>query len=230
MKTSAIVLAAGRGTRMGSKIPKQYLELCDRPILYYALHVFEESSVDEIILVTSEEEISYCRKEIVEKYGFKKVVQIVCGGKERYHSVYQGLQSIKNSDYVFIHDGARPFVTKQEISELMVQVQTYGACICAVPVKDTIKISDANGFVVETPARDALWQIQTPQVFSFPLIVSAYQRFIQKMDSTVTDDAMIVERYANHPVKLIMSSYRNIKITTQEDLIYGKLLMGEGKS
>ena len=150
-RTAAIVLAAGRGSRMKSKIQKQYLLLKGKPVLYYSLKAFEESFIDEIILVTGEEEIEYCRKEIVEKYGFTKVSHIVTGGKERYHSVFCGLQALTDCDYVFIHDGARPFVTEQILERAYETVQKEHACVVGMPVKDTIKLADENGFAKETP-------------------------------------------------------------------------------
>ncbi|MGN0132416.1 MAG: 2-C-methyl-D-erythritol 4-phosphate cytidylyltransferase [Lachnospiraceae bacterium] len=228
MKTTAIVLAAGQGKRMGSDVAKQYLLLCGRPVLYYTLRNFEDSIVDEVILVTGKEQIEYCKKEIVEAYGFQKVTQIVAGGKERYHSVAMGLcaaaQSGTPCDYVLIHDGARPFVTPGMIEKGIEAVQKYDACVVGMPVKDTIKISDENGFAVDTPKRNLVWQVQTPQIFAFPLIKSAYDKLIEEEGKllaqgvVVTDDAMVMELFSAKRVKLIEGSYENIKITTPEDL------------
>ena len=138
-KYTAIVLSAGKGSRMGSSVHKQYLLLCGRPVIYYTLKAFEESPVDEIVLVTGEGEEEYCQKEIVEKYKLHKVTKIVKGGKERYHSVFQGLSACEHTDYVLIHDGARPFIGQEVIRHIMDEVQKKHACIAAVPVKDTIK-------------------------------------------------------------------------------------------
>lgn len=223
MKTTAIVLAAGQGKRMGSDVAKQYLLLCGRPVLYYTLRNFEESPVDEIILVTGKDQIAYCKKEIVEKFGFRKVKTIVAGGRERYHSVAKGLEAAR-CDYVLIHDGARPFVSREMIERGIEAVQQYDACIMGMPVKDTIKISDDSGFAVDTPNRNRVWQIQTPQIFSFSLIKSVYEELILKEEDLkekgiiVTDDAMVVELFSEKRVKLVEGSYDNIKLTTPEDL------------
>ncbi len=140
---TAIVLAAGRGTRMGTKIQKQYLDLCGKPVLYYSLHAFQESPViDEILLVTGEQEIEYCQKEIVEKYQLTKVKKILAGGAERYLSVWNGIQAAENKGCLFIHDGARPFVDEEMIERVYEQVQKEKACVVGMPVKDTIKIAD----------------------------------------------------------------------------------------
>ena len=150
MRCVAVVLAAGRGKRMNSDIQKQYLLIHEKPVLYYSLDVFEKSFVDEIVLVTGEDEIEYCRREIVEKYGFQKVRQIVAGGKERYHSVYRGIESCGTCDYLMIHDGARPFITEEILLRSLSAVREYGACVAGVRVKDTVKIEDGNGFISET--------------------------------------------------------------------------------
>ena len=230
-RTAAIVLAAGRGSRMKSKIQKQYLLLKGKPVLYYSLKAFEESFIDEIILVTGEEEIEYCRKEIVEKYGFTKVGHIVTGGKERYHSVFCGLQALTDCDYVFIHDGARPFVTEQILERAYETVQKEHACVVGMPVKDTIKLADENGFAKETPRRDLLWMIQTPQVFSYALVKSAYASFLEREQELLaqgikmTDDAMVVETFTDTGIRLVEGSYENIKITTPEDLRIAEALL-----
>ena len=116
-KHTAIVLAAGKGSRMQSAVPKQYLELCGKPVLYYSLAAFEESFIDEIILVAGKDDISYCKEQIVERYGFQKVTKIIVGGAERYLSVYQGLLAAEEADYIYIHDGARPFVDAAILSD-----------------------------------------------------------------------------------------------------------------
>lgn len=230
-RTAAIVLAAGRGSRMKSKIQKQYLLLKGKPVLYYSLKAFEESFIDEIILVTGEKEIEYCRKEIVEKYGFTKVSHIVTGGKERYHSVFCGLQALTDCDYVFIHDGARPFVTEQILERAYETVQKEHACVVGMPVKDTIKLADENGFAKETPRRDLLWMIQTPQVFSYALVKSAYASFLEREQELLaqgikmTDDAMVVETFTDTGIRLVEGSYENIKITTPEDLRIAEALL-----
>lgn len=226
MKISAIVLAGGKGSRMNNDIQKQYLPLCGKPVLYYALQAFQRSSVDEIILVVgngriknmSEEE--YCKKELIDFYHFNKAKQVVVGGSERYNSVINGLKAIQNkTDYVLIHDGARPCITVELIERCIQDVVDYNACVAAVPVKDTIKVVDSKGYAVSTPDRNTLWQIQTPQCFEYNLIQKAYDdMIIDTQKSNITDDAMVVERYSGNKVKMTYSSYKNMKITTPEDL------------
>lgn len=222
-KATAIVLAAGKGSRMQSDIPKQYMELNGYPVLYYALKTFQESFVDEVILVCGEEELSFCRKEIVEKYRFSKVKKVVAGGKERYQSVQKGIQAIEESDYVYIHDGARPFLTQDILKRSQEKVEQCNACVVGMPVKDTIKIADSNGNIKDTPDRNYVWQIQTPQVFSYDIIKSAYEKMEEAKDINFTDDAMVVEKMLHYPIQLVMGSYQNIKITTPEDMKIGCL-------
>lgn len=219
MKFTAIVLSAGKGSRMNSGIHKQYLLLNGRPIITYSLEAFEKSPVDEVVLVTGQGEEEYCRKEIVEAYGFSKVGKIVAGGKERYHSVFHGLQAVTESDYVLIHDGARPFVTEEIIVRTMETVRKTNACVVGMHVKDTIKITDEKDIVKETPERSNVWMVQTPQAFSYPLISFAYKKMLLQEDAAITDDAMVVEKMCQVPVTLIEGSYRNIKITTPEDML-----------
>ena len=180
-KHTAIVLAAGKGSRMQSAVPKQYLELCGKPVLYYSLAAFEESFIDEIILVAGKDDISYCKEQIVERYGFQKVTEIIAGGAERYLSVYQGLLAAEEADYVYIHDGARPFVDAAILSDAKACVEQYQACVAGMPVKDTIKIVDAEDFAKETPERKYVWQVQTPQVFSYALVREAYDMLMPMM-------------------------------------------------
>ncbi len=217
-KCTAIVLAAGQGTRMGTKVQKQYLEIQGKPILYYALRAFEESeTIDEIILVVGKDQQAYCYNEIISKYGFQKVSKIVEGGSERYHSVWNGLQEVQGG-YVFIHDGARPFVTEEILGRAFHAVKEYRACVVGMLAKDTIKIADEEGFVSDTPDRKYLWMVQTPQVFETALVKEAYQKFMTQTVQQATDDAMVVEQMLGVQVKLVEGSYENIKITTKEDL------------
>lgn len=223
--TTAIVLAAGQGKRMQSKVHKQYLLLQDKPVLFYALKAFEDSFIDDIVLVVGKDEEEYCRKEIIDKYGFKKVRAIIEGGKERYHSVAYGIKAIQwECNYIFIHDGARPFISREILNRVFEQAKKNKACVVGMPVKDTVKIADEAGFVESTPNRARVWQIQTPQVFEAEVISEAYSRLLTEEmrllseGVTVTDDAMVVEYFMKLPVKLVEGSYQNIKITTPEDL------------
>lgn len=224
-KYAAIVLAAGSGKRMNSKVHKQYLIIQDRPVLYYSLKAFEDSAVDEIVLVVGKGEEEFCRKEIVDKYGISKVKAIVEGGKERYHSVFEGLKQTSDADYVLIHDGARPFVNQDIIRRCMQEVQKYQACVVGMPVKDTIKIADEEGYAKQTPDRKNVWLIQTPQTFSYALIYEAYEEMLKTEDTAITDDAMVLERIKGKKSKLIEGSYRNIKITTPEDLLIANVYL-----
>lgn len=228
-QNAAIVLAAGRGSRMNSTVQKQYMLLKGKPLLYYALKQFEAfEGIQKIILVTGEQDIAYCRKEIVDAYGFQKVSSIVAGGKERYDSVYQGLLAAGDCDFVFIHDGARPFPDTGILERTLADVREYRACTAAMPVKDTIKLSDPQQFAAETLERSRLWMIQTPQVFSGTLIKEAYECMYRSGETKgITDDAMVVERFMKHPVKLTEGSYRNIKITTPEDLLIAEAFLSE---
>lgn len=227
MKCTAIVLAAGRGKRMNSKIQKQFLDIKGYPVLYYALKCFQECSwIDEIILVTGEENQEYCRREIVEKYQIDKVTKITVGGKERYHSVQNGLKACSDTDFVFIHDGARPFVTGEILERGLECVRAYGACAAGMPSKDTVKIVDERGQVQSTPNRNYVWNVQTPQVFRYCLVAEAYERALQGECTGITDDAMVVEQYGNHPVMMYKGSYENIKITTPEDLGIAEVFAG----
>lgn len=224
-RCGAVVLAAGSGKRMHSDIKKQFLLIQDKPVIYYSLQTFQQSFIDEIALVVSEEDRDYCKKNIVDQYGFSKVKYIEAGGKERYHSVAAGLACLTDCDYIFIHDGARPMITEEILERAYECVKENDACVVGMPVKDTIKIADKNGFIHQTPDRNLVWMIQTPQVFESTLIKEAYSRLLAQEEDLkeqgihITDDAMVVETLMKHPVKLVEGSYENIKITTPEDLL-----------
>ena len=224
---TAVVLAAGQGRRMESEIQKQYMEVKGKPLIFYALDAFEKSGVDEVVLVVGSGECETCRREIVERFGFSKVAHIVGGGKERYHSVYEGLKAAFGADYVLIHDGARPCVDERIIADAMAGAREYGACVVGMPVKDTIKIADENEFAKETPDRRGLWMIQTPQAFSYELIAGAYEKLFEDERNQVgiTDDAMVVESMTARKVKLIRGSYENMKVTTPEDIAIAEALL-----
>lgn len=220
----AIVLAGGQGKRMGTNIQKQYLDIAGKPLIYYSLNTFQKSQIiDDIILVVGEGQIEYVREEIVNVYGITKVIDIVEGGKERYDSVWSGLCAIEKQEndkdsYVFIHDSARPFVTEAILERAYAEVERTKACVVGVPSKDTVKLVDNMAFAKETPDRNFVWIIQTPQVFDAGLIIKAYTKMMQQSVIQVTDDAMVVEQQMQLPVKMVMGSYENIKVTTPEDL------------
>ena len=218
-KCTAIVLAGGQGHRMGTKVHKQYLEVLGKPVLAYSLETFERSDIsDDIILVSGAGQEEFCRQNIIEKYGFRKVRRIVEGGAERYESVWNGLCRLEQAGYVFIHDGARPFVTEDIIRRAFDDVQQYKACVVGMPVKDTIKIVDEAGMSINTPDRKTLWMIQTPQVFETKLIYDAYSEMMRLKLTNITDDAMVVEKVFGKQIKMTVGSYENIKLTTPEDL------------
>ena len=157
------------------------MELDGMPVLCYSLRCFQESPlIRDVILVTGEEYVFWCKEEIVEKYGFTKVSAVVSGGKERYDSVYEGLRACKDTEYVLIHDGARPFIDHGIIERGLMaaarQVPVLQACL----PKDTVKIADEDGNVSETPDRSSVWIVQTPQIFQYPLIYGAYTSIRQK--------------------------------------------------
>ncbi|MFV0528480.1 MAG: 2-C-methyl-D-erythritol 4-phosphate cytidylyltransferase [Lachnospiraceae bacterium] len=222
---TAIVLAAGKGQRMNSAVEKQFLLLRNKPIVLYSLLRFQESAViDDIILVTDAAWIDYCRETMVEAQQLTKVTKIIAGGRQRYDSVYAALRAMGDTDYVMIHDAARPLLAQESLLLLRDTVEEHAACALGVPAKDTIKRIDDAGFIVETPVRESLWNIQTPQVFATNLIQEAYE-LLQTMDKTdITDDTMVVERTLGTRTKLVFGGYQNIKITTPEDMKTAEML------
>jgi 2-C-methyl-D-erythritol 4-phosphate cytidylyltransferase len=225
-KNSVIILAAGKGRRMGESINKQYLNINGYPVLYYTLKAFSKSNdIDEIIVVVAKGEVDYCKEEVIEKYNFSKVKDIVVGGTERQNSVLNGLIAVSNCDIVLIHDGARPFITDSIIGNAIDYANLYGSAACGVIPKDTIKIKDSKGFSLETPQRETLFCVQTPQAFKYDLILDCHKK-IHEDGINVTDDTMVVERYGNK-VYLYEGSYNNIKITTPEDLELGRQILGK---
>lgn len=229
-KINAIVLSAGKGKRMNTDISKQYLEINGKPIIYYTLKAFAESNVDEIIIVVGKGDVEYVKHDIVEKYDIPKVNSIVEGGEERYDSVINGIKELREDEIVLVHDGARPLIKVEEINKIIEQVKLCGACIAGMPSKDTIKIIDEKGEVVNTPERKNVWQIQTPQAFNVEIVKLAYKKMREANDKTITDDAMVVEKYTDKKIKVIETSYENIKVTTPEDLIFVEKILDSKKN
>ena len=239
-RCTAVVLAAGSGSRMRSDIPKQFMMLDGKPLIWYALQAVEQSAIiDDCILVTGAADIAYMWREIVGKYGFTKVDTITAGGSERYESVARAMEVLESGDmrvanrdgYVFIHDGARPFLTEKLLEDTYAAAYAYGACVAAMPAKDTVKLADAEGYAVQTPNRSSVWMVQTPQVFEVQLICEAYRRLtgqlpmLRQQGIQITDDAMVVETMLSRHVKLVEASYENIKVTTQEDMKIAEVLL-----
>ncbi|AAR36758.1 2-C-methyl-D-erythritol 4-phosphate cytidylyltransferase [Geobacter sulfurreducens] len=229
MAVFALVPAAGMGKRMGASINKQYLILAGRPILAHTLSVFEGASfVDGIFVITPEDEIPFCRDHVVERYGFTKVRGIVAGGAERQHSVLNGLRAMEGTvaddDVILIHDGVRPFVSTDVLARATAVAREDDGALVAVPAKDTVKTVE-DGIITGTPPRETLWLAQTPQAFRYAVIRAAHEiadaeRFLG------TDDAMLVERLGRS-VRIVVGDYRNIKITTPEDMVLAEAFLKE---
>ncbi len=224
-KVTALIPAAGMGRRMGQKVAKQFLPLGDKPMLAHTLLVFQRAAgVDEIIPILSKEDMESCLRDIIELYHITKVRTLVVGGKERQDSVMNGLEKLeKDASVVLVHDGVRPFVTEGMIQESIDHAKK-GQCVAVgVPLKDTVKEVDDNHLVRHTLERSRLWAIQTPQTFPVKVLKRAYvESYHHKVYGT--DDAMLVER-TGVPVRIIMGSYENIKITTPEDLILAEEIL-----
>jgi len=232
MKADAVIVSAGKGHRFmeGKSIrpdrgKKQFHFLEGKPILAHTLDKFETCPlIRSILLVVGQEDMDYCLKEVVEKFEFKKVSQIVPGGKRRQESVKNGIDSLpKDVKVVAIHDGVRPFVTQAMIEDSIQSAARHGAVVLAMPVKETIKMSNPDGTVLKTLDRESLWQIQTPQTFQVNIIKEAYYQ-ATKDGFVGTDDASLVERLGV-AVHILPGSYTNIKITTPEDLLLANLFL-----
>lgn len=220
---SAIVLAGGRGKRMNYHKSKQFIEIKGKPVLVYTLEKFiYNKSIDEVILVLPEDEVDYCKKEVLQKYSLK-VDRIVIGGKERQDSVFNALEAMEKANIVLIHDGARPFISEKIIEEGIKYANIYGAAAPGVTPKDTIKVKNEDNISVDTPDRNMLVAVQTPQCFKYDEIYQCHRK-IKEENAIVTDDTSVVERYG-HKVYLYEGDYTNIKITTPEDLILAERLI-----
>ena len=219
-----VIVAAGTGSRMNMGINKQFIKLEGKEIIAYTIEKFyNNSNIEDIVVVVKEDESEFFKKEILDKYNFKNV-KIAYGGKERQDSVYNGLKLLdEKCDVVLIHDGARPFVSDKIIDKSIEEAKEHKAIVVGVPVKDTIKVIDNDKNIVDTPNRSVLWAVQTPQTFDYNILIDAYKdAFKNKFYGT--DDAMLVERIG-YKVKMLEGSYNNIKITTQEDLNIGSQIL-----
>ncbi|GAM09195.1 2-C-methyl-D-erythritol 4-phosphate cytidylyltransferase [Geobacter sp. OR-1] len=229
MKVIALIPAAGMGKRMGAGINKQYLFLSGVPIVARTIAVFEASPlVDEIYVITPAAEIPFCQEQIVTAHRFAKVRTIVPGGAERQHSVLNGLRAVTDAsedDVVLIHDGVRPFITPDIIEKAIETAQSSDGALVAVPAKDTIKVVE-NSLIRETPPRETIWQAQTPQAFRYGIIRTAHEK-AEEEQFLGTDDSSLVERLGGK-VRVVMGDYRNIKITTPEDLVLAEAFLSAG--
>lgn len=222
---SAVIVAGGRGKRMDANLSKQYIEIEGKEIVARTLEVFQNSKgIDEIVLVVPGDDIEYCNTNIISMYSFSKVKRVISGGEERQDSVYKGVKSCNpKTNIVVIHDGVRPFINDDMINRSIECAGNTGACTMAVPLKDTIKVVDREGFSIETPDRKKFMAVQTPQAFKYDLILKAHEK-ARKENFMGTDDSMLVERLG-YRVKTIMGSYFNIKITTKEDLVFANAIL-----
>ncbi|SEP07973.1 2-C-methyl-D-erythritol 4-phosphate cytidylyltransferase [Paenibacillus sp. OV219] len=223
-KWGVVVVAAGRGTRMGTSTSKQYLLLQDKPILVHTLERFQAmDDIAEVVLVVGKEDTARC-EQVVESYGLHKVKSVLAGGSERQHSVTIGIQALGSDiEWVMVHDGVRPLVTAEAVRRCMVKAEETEAAVLAVPVKDTIKQVNETGVITATPDRRSLWAIQTPQAFRRSLLLQALTQAARDQ-FLGTDDAMAVERLGVQ-VSVAEGEYTNIKITTPEDLPYAEFLL-----
>lgn len=222
MICGALITAGGVGRRMGTDVPKQYLDFDGMPLLSRTIRIFEDHPLVDVIVLTvppGDEEV--CRSRIVEPFGFKKIRAIVPGGASRQASVYNGLLRLEDTDVVAIHDGVRPLIASEVVSETITAAQSGGAALACVPVRDTVKRK--TGERLETIARADLWLAHTPQTFRTSLILEAHRKALDD-GFAGTDDASLVERL-NHPVIVVPDSETNIKITTPQDLELAHLLL-----
>lgn len=225
-KISAIVLAAGSGRRMNSGEKKQFMDLCGIPVVIHSLLAFEKNdNIDSVVVVTAKEDVHRMLM-LSLRYNLRKVKNIAEGGDMRFKSVYSGLNAVDaDTDYILVHDGARPLLSQELIDRCCEYVSIYKACVAAVPVTDTIKIADDRMFIRETVDRSRLWAVQTPQAFSYSIFMKAYDKLYNTIreynsdPSRITDDAMIVENMGDTSVHFVPGDYSNIKITTPEDMI-----------
>lgn len=217
-KVGAIIVAAGRGKRMGG-VDKMFAPLGGKPVLARVIDTFQKcNSIDQVVVVVSKENLEQCQQLVAEQ-GWSKVTGVCPGGERRQDSVAAGLTQLNQCHWVVIHDGARPLVTVDLIDRGLTEARETGAAVAAVPVTDTIKLAGNNMMVMGTPPRRNLWAVQTPQVFRFDIIAKAYQQ----AETEVTDDAALVERLG-YKVKLYMGTYDNIKVTTPDDLVLAEVL------
>lgn len=222
-RVTAIVPAAGRGTRLGSTVPKQFIELNGKPIFIYSLEVLDRIEEIRNIIIAAQTSGIHVIERFINLFNIKKVTDIVEGGKERVHSVRNAFERIKSSDYVLIHDSVRPFITEKIVKDVLATAITHNAAISAIPITDTVKFADDNETIVKNINRRGLWCAQTPQVFQYSMLAKAYEVY-DKLAVEITDESALVE-LSGAKVKIVKGSIFNIKITTEEDLLLAKLIV-----
>lgn len=221
----AVVPAAGRGARMGGSTPKQFLSLGGIPLLVHTLRTLDSvSAISEIVVVIPDADREYCQLDVVDRFNIKKVAQIVPGGQRRQDSVRHGVLALQEkAEIVVVHDGVRPFVSREIVEQAIQSAIQTGASLVAIPMKDTVKRVNENGVVDATLNREQLWLAQTPQVFRYSWLLEAHQMAEEK-NIDATDDAGLIEQLG-HPVAIVQGSTHNIKITRPEDLALGEAIL-----
>ncbi|MCL6572858.1 MAG: 2-C-methyl-D-erythritol 4-phosphate cytidylyltransferase [Bacillus sp. (in: Bacteria)] len=226
MTYQVILPAAGQGKRMGAGKNKLLLELNGIPVLIHTIRVFDEDEACSGIILAIHPQDEMVFTALLNKYHVKKVTHLVPGGKERQHSIYEAIKTVKSEGIILIHDAARPFIQKEHIHRLTKKAIEIGAAIIGVPTKDTMKMVQ-DGVVVETVERSSLWAVQTPQAFRISLLRKAYEK--AEIDHFLgTDDSSLVERLP-HPVVMVEGDYDNIKLTTPEDLLFAESILEKRK-
>lgn len=220
-----VIAAAGQGSRMGTKTNKQFIMLNQKPVITYSLDFFEkQDAVDEIVVVTSAKELDFCRNDIIARNKYQKISAVLTGGQQRQDSVWSALQYLgQDTDYVAVHDGARPLLSADVLNRLLEAAEDWGAAIPGVPSRDTIKMINKDSFVRQTLDRNVIYSIQTPQVFKFKELYTAY-KYAEEEGFYATDDAALFEKYIGQ-VKVVEGDYDNIKITTPLDLVIAQTLL-----
>lgn len=225
--THAVIPAAGRGERMGSRTKKQFLSLCGLPVIIHTLTVFQKSPlIDEIICVASKEDQSFLER-LVSQHALTKVARIVPGGDRRQDSVQAAVGLLEEQrpldDIVLVHDAVRPLVTLELIEQVISAAQKFGGAVAALPATDSLKEVSADGFIQKSVPREKIWSMQTPQAFRLALLIEAYRSAVRDRFSA-TDEAMLVER-TGAPIHCVQGLSENIKITTPSDLKMAELLL-----
>lgn len=222
MSVGVVIAAAGQGKRMRKGFNKQFIQLGDRPIIIHTLQVFERiAAIDQIVVATGSKDVAKC-KELCRSFGLRKVTDIVPGGETRQESVRVGLDAVQ-TEWVLVHDGARPFVSETHVEALLESVRKHGSAVLGVPVKDTIKKVNVDGVIDETPERESMWAVQTPQAFRLSELRKAHEQ-ARREEFAATDDAMLME-HMGFDVRMVRGDYYNLKITTPEDLWFAEAIL-----